>query len=47
MAVYGFIVKLMMAADSEFPAQETAETDMCVSICPRNDKKNNISHKYE
>lgn len=29
MAVYGFIAKLLMPADSEFPAQETA----CVQIC--------------
>lgn len=47
MAVYGFIAKLMMTADSEFPAPETACADMCIFISPRNDKKNNMSHKNE
>lgn len=47
MAVYGFIAKLMMTADSELPAPETAYNYMCVFTGPRNDKKNNMSHKNE
>lgn len=47
MAVYGFIAKLLMPADSEFPAPETAYNYMCVFTGPCNDKKNNISHKNE
>jgi len=47
MAVYGFIAKLLMPADSEFPAPETAYNYMCLFISPCNDKKNNMSHKNE
>ncbi len=47
MAVYGFIAKLLMPADSEFPALKTACADMCIFISPRNDNKNHISHKNE
>lgn len=47
MAVYGFVAKLMMTADSELPASETAYNYMCVFTGTRNDKKNNMSHKNE
>lgn len=47
MAVYGFIAKLLMPADNELPAPETAYNYMCVFTGPCNDKKNNISHKNE
>lgn len=47
MAVYGFIAKLMMTADSELPAPEKACADMCIFISPHNDNKNHISHKNE
>lgn len=47
MAVHGFVAKLMMTADSELPALEKAYNYMCVFIGPRNDKKNNMSHKNE
>lgn len=43
MVVYGFIAKLVMPADSEFPALETTCADMCIFISPRNDNKI-ISH---
>lgn len=47
MAVYGFIAKLMMTADSELPAPETGYNYMCVFTGPCNDNKNHISHKNE
>ena len=47
MAVYGFVSKLMMPADSELPALEKAYNYMCVFTGPCNDKKNNISNKNE
>lgn len=47
MAVHGFVAKLMMPADSEFTAPETAYNYMCVFTGTRNDKKNNMSHKNE